>query len=249
MRVAVAVSAAVASAAGVGAVRGLDAQARAADLVTGARAQLHVGNVDSGLTLVRLALDSGTPATSVDRTSALVWQGVLLFYKGRDSLARESFRQALTIDPRLEVAGLAQIDSLLAADFEAVRRTIQLPLTAARPSAALARVAAGPSLDTVYSCLPECRGLDPAPRALSPGSQTVTVPGGGAVMGGAAVVRFVVDSAGAVEAPSVVVVSSPNPALSGVLIDHVRRLRFVPGRVQGRGVRVLLQWRLSLRSG
>lgn len=226
----------------------VEAQARAADLVTGARAQLHAGNVDSGLALLRRALDSGTVATSVDRTNALVWQGVLLYYQGRDSLARESFRQALTMDPRLEVAGLAQIDSALAADFEAVRRTVQLPLTAARPSAALARLAAGPSVDTLYSCVPECRGLDPPPRALSPESQTVTV-AGGAVMGGAAVVRFVVDTAGAVEPGSVVVVSSPSAGLSGVLIDHVRRLRFAPGRAQGRGARVVLQWRLNLRGG
>src|SRR6266404_8029167 len=114
-------------------------QARAAELVTAARAQLGAGNVDSGLVLVGLALDSSTLATGRDRVNAFVWRGVLQFYKGRDSLARESFRDALTIDPRLEVAGLAQIDSLLAVEFEAVRRSVQPPPTAARPSAALAR--------------------------------------------------------------------------------------------------------------
>lgn len=232
-----------------GATRGVGAQTRAADLVTAARTQLRAGNADSGLALLRLALDSGTVATSVDRTNAFVWQGVLLFYKGRDSLARESFREALTIDPRLEVAGLAQIDSLLAVEFESVRRTVQLPLTAARPSAALARLAGGPSIDTLYSCVPECRGLDQPPRALSPESQTVTVTGAGSVMGGVALVRFVVDTAGAVEPASVVVVSSPSPGLNGLLIDHVRRVRFAPGRVQGRSVRVVMQWRLSVRSG
>ncbi len=249
MRAALVPSFAVVLATGVGGARALGAQARAADLVTGARAQLHAGNVDSGLALLRLALDSGTVATRVDRTNAFVWQGVLLFYKGRDSLARESFREALTVDPRLEVAGLAQIDSLLAVEFESARRTVQLPLTAARPSAALARLAGGPSVDTLYSCVPECRGLDQAPRVLSPESQTVTVPGAGSVMGGVALVRFVVDTAGAVEPASVVVVSSPGPGLSALLIDHVRRLRFAAGRVQGRSARVLMQWRLSLRSG
>jgi TonB family protein len=232
-----------------GATGGVRAQARAAGLVTAARAQLRAGNADSGLALLRLALDSGTVATGVDRTNAFVWQGVLLFYKGRDGLARESFREALTIDPRLEVAGLAQIDSLLAVEFESVRRTVQLPLTAARPSAALARLAGGPSVDTLYSCVPECRGLDQPPRALSPESQTVTVPGAGSVMGGVAVVRFVIDTTGAVEPASVVVVSSPRPGLSELLIDHVRRVRFAPGRVRGRSARVVLQWRLSVRSG
>src|SRR2546427_9507649 len=119
-------------------------QARAADLVTAARAQLGAGNVDSGLVLLGLALDSGTVATERDRVNALVWRGVLQYFKGRDSLAHESFRNALVMDPRLEVGGLVQIDSFLAADFEAVRRSVRLPPTAQRPSAALARLAAGP---------------------------------------------------------------------------------------------------------
>src|SRR5256885_3675362 len=208
----------------VGAAPVMAAQARAADLVTAARAQLGAGNVDSGLVLVGLALDSSSLANGRDRVNALVWRGVLQFYKGRDSLALESFREALTIDPRLEVAGLGQIDSLLAVDFEAVRRSVQAPPTAARPSAALARLAAGPPLDTLYSCVPECRGLDQPPRPLSGESETVTVRSGGAspLMGGPAVLRFVVDSTGGVEPASIVVVSSPSAALRETLVNHVR---------------------------
>src|SRR5437870_4751648 len=147
----------------VGAAPVMAAQARAADLVTAARAQLGAGNVDSALVLIGLALDSSTVATGRDHVNALVWRGVLQFFKGRDSLAHESFRDALTLDPRLEVAGLVQIDSLLAAEFEAVRRSVQ-----------------------------------PPPRET--------------------------------------------------LVDHVRPARFSPGRVQGRAVRVVMQWRLTLRS-
>src|SRR5882672_450632 len=240
----------LALAAGLGAAPVMGAQARAADLVTAARAQLGAGNVDSGLVLVGLALDSSTLATGRDRVNALVWRGVLQFYKGRDSVARESFRDALTIDPRLEVAGLGQIDSLLAVEFEVVRRSVQPPPTAARPSAALARLAAGPPLDTLYSCVPECRGLDQLPRPLPGESEVVTARSGGAspIMGGVAVVRFVVDSTGGVEPASIAVVSSPSPALGEALADHVRPVRFSPGRVQGRAVRVLVQWRLTLRS-
>jgi TonB family protein len=180
--------------------------------------------------------------------NAFVWRGVLEFYKGRDSLARESFREALLIDPRLEVAGLAQIDSGLALEFEEIRRSVQPPALA-RPSAALGRLAAAPRGDTTYSCVPECRGLDQPPRALSPEPQTVIVSGGGGapVMGGVALVRFVVDTAGAVEPASVTLVSSPSPSLAESLIHHVRGLRFAPGRAQGRAVRVLMQWRLNLR--
>jgi len=234
----------------VAAARVMETQTRAADLVAAARAQLRAGNVDSGLVLVGLALDSSTLATSRDRVNALVWRGVLQFYKGRDSLAHESFRDALTIDPRLEVAGLAQIDSLLAAEFEAVRLSIRPPPTAAHPSAALGRLAGGPPLDTLYSCVPECRGLDQPPRPLPGESDVVTLRSGGAstIMGGVAVVRFVVDSAGRVEPASIAVVSSPSPALRETLVEHVRPARFAPGRVQRRAVRVMVQWRLTLRS-
>jgi hypothetical protein len=228
-----------------GVIRPLAAQVRAADLVTAARAQLARGNVDSGLVLVRLALEPGAAASTADRVNALVWRGVLQYFKGGDSLARESFREALTIDPRLEVTGLADLDSLLAVDLEAVRRSISLPVTAARPSAALARLAGGPSADTVYACTPDCRGVDQPPRPLAAESQTVTVSGAG--MGGVALVRFVVDTAGAVEPASVAVMSSPGGVSGEALAGHLRRLRFAPGRVQGRAVRVMLQWRLSVR--
>lgn len=229
---------------------GVGAQTRGADLVAAARAQLRAGNVDSGLALVGLALDSSTIATGRDRVNALVWRGVLQYFKGRDSLAHESFHAALSMDPRLEVAGLAQIDSLLAADFEAVRRSIQPPPTAQRPTAALARLAGGPPLDTLYSCVPECHGLDQPPRPLPGESDVVTLRSGsaGSIMGGVAVVRFVVDSTGGVELASIAVISSPSPALRDPLLDHVRQARFSPGRVQGRAARVLVQWRLTLRS-
>lgn len=228
------------------AARSLGAQVRAADLVAAARVQLARGNVDSGLVLVNLALDAdAASATTSDRVNAFVWRGVLQYYKGRDSLARESFREALTIDPRLEVAGLKEIDSLLAVDFETVRQSIRPPVTAARPSAALGRLAGGPPGDTVYSCTPKCHGLDEAPRALAAESQTVTVTGAG--MGGVALVRFVVDTSGGVEPSSVAVLSSPGGVSGETLADHVRALRFAPGRVQGRAVRVMLQWRLSVR--
>lgn len=240
----------LAVAAGVGAPRVARPQTAAGDLVSAARTQLLRGNADSGLALLGLALDSRTPATASDRLNALVWRGVLQYFKGRDSLARESFRDALTIDPRLEVGGLAQIDSILALEFEAVRASIRMPPTAARPSAALARLTAGSSADTVYSCVPDCRGLEQRPRLLPGVSETVSVESGGAtpIMGGSAVVRFVVDTAGGVEAGSITVVSAPSPGLRETLIDHVRSARFAPGRVQGRAVRVLLQWRLNLRS-
>src|SRR6266550_1851098 len=110
-------------------------------------------------------------------------------------------------------------------------------------------VLVGLPLDTLYSCVPECRGLDQPPRPLSAESGVVTVRSGGAspIMGGVALVRFVVDSAGAVEPSSIAVISSPSAALRETLVDHVRPVRFAPGRVQGHAVRVVMQWRLTVR--
>src|SRR6266566_8708094 len=76
----------------------VEAQTRAAELVTAARAQLGAGNVDSGLVLVGLALDSSTLATGRDRVNAFVWRGVLQFFKGSDSLARESDRKSTRLN-------------------------------------------------------------------------------------------------------------------------------------------------------
>src|SRR2546427_9698776 len=87
-------------------------QARAADLVTAARAQLGAGNVDSGLVLLGLALDSGSVATERDRVNALVWRGVLQYFKGRDSLAHQSVRDALALDPRLWGGGLGRVHAV-----------------------------------------------------------------------------------------------------------------------------------------
>src|SRR2546426_12519053 len=75
-------------------------QARAADLVTAARAQLGAGNVDSGLVLLGLALDSGSVATERDRVNALVWRGGLAYFQGRGRLAHPSFRDARSLDPQ-----------------------------------------------------------------------------------------------------------------------------------------------------
>src|SRR2546430_11824297 len=155
-------------------------QARAADLVMAARAQLGAGNVDSGLVLVGLALDSSASATGRDRVNALVWRGVLQFFKGSDSLARGSFRDALTIDPRLEVAGLVQIDSDLSVEFEAVRRSVQPPPTAARPSAALARLAVGPPPRTPCSLRPARVAGPPAPLPAPPRAASGAPPPRGA---------------------------------------------------------------------
>src|SRR2546430_13191251 len=78
-------------------------QARAADLVTAARAQLGAGNVDSGLVLLGLALDSGSVATERDRVNALVWRGVVQSFKGRGSAGPPVVSDAISIELGLVV--------------------------------------------------------------------------------------------------------------------------------------------------
>src|SRR2546429_1385767 len=90
---------------------GVAGQARAADLVTAARAQLGAGNVDSGLVLLGLVLDSGTVATERDRVNALVWRGGLQNFKGRGRPPPEAVCKPLVIDPPLEGGWSVQDDS------------------------------------------------------------------------------------------------------------------------------------------
>src|SRR2546428_6753612 len=92
----------------VGAAQVMAAQARAADLVTAARAQLGAGNVDSALVLIGLALDSSTVATGRDHVNALVWRGALPIFPGPDSSSQRSCLCAPPLTLRLHVAARVQ---------------------------------------------------------------------------------------------------------------------------------------------
>src|SRR6267143_1682986 len=95
----------------------LSAQSHATDLITGARAQLSAGHLDSAAVLLRTALDTAAHPTQDDRLNALVLSAILEFYRGNDSLTRAAFHQALVISPSLSLPILSQLDSHLGEIF------------------------------------------------------------------------------------------------------------------------------------
>ena len=89
------------------------AQSRAPHLIAAARAQARAHNVDSAVALLRLALDSAARPSTADRENALVLRGLLQYSRDDESLTRRAFREALSLDPGLQVAGLGQVDPRL----------------------------------------------------------------------------------------------------------------------------------------
>src|SRR2546427_6804970 len=93
-------------------------QSRVSQLVDSARVQLAANHLDSVEALLRAALDSTAQAAPADRNNALVWDGIVQFLRGHEDLARTAFRQALALDPGLNVNGLDQLSSELAQLFQ-----------------------------------------------------------------------------------------------------------------------------------
>src|SRR5881628_302350 len=93
-------------------------QSRVSQLVDSARVQLAANHLDSAEALLRSALDSTAPAAPADRNNALVWDGIVQFLRGHEDLARAAFRQALALDPGLEVNAIDQLSPELAQLFQ-----------------------------------------------------------------------------------------------------------------------------------
>src|SRR5207253_10712564 len=96
----------------------LPGQSGVCQLVAAARVQPAANQLDSAEALLRSALDTTAPAAPADRNNALVWDGIVQFLRGHEDLARAAFRQALALDPGLEVNGLDQLSPELAQLFQ-----------------------------------------------------------------------------------------------------------------------------------
>src|SRR5207249_12084716 len=93
-------------------------QSRVSQLVDSARVQLAANHLDSAEALLRAALDTTAPAAPADRNNALVWDAIVQFLRRHEDLARAAFRQALALDPSLEVNGIDQLSPELAQLFQ-----------------------------------------------------------------------------------------------------------------------------------
>jgi hypothetical protein len=206
------------------------------DALAQARAQLRQRNLDSAVALLRRITDSATWADTARRLNALVLAGIVRYYMGENVMSAASFRAALEIDPALVVPRLAEMDSTLGALFDSAR----------------VEVAREPSRDTLYSCSPQCEGLEVEPRLLDAGTHQsrvlVFTDVGGDQLRGGALLRAIVDTLGHVEPGSIEVVRStlPQELLQSVLQGFLGA-RYRPGRAHGRTVRVLIERSIQIQ--
>jgi hypothetical protein len=207
----------------------------AGDALAQARAQLRERNLDSAAALLRRITDSTTWVDTARRLNALVLAGIVRYYMGENVMSAESFRAALEIDPALVVPRLADMDSTLGALFDSAR----------------VEFARAPSRDTLYSCSPQCEGLEVEPRLLDPGlpSRNVRVFAevGDDARHGTALLRAIVDTLGHVEPGSVEVVTSSVPQeILQAVVQNLLDAHYRPGRAHGRPVRVLIERRVHM---
>jgi hypothetical protein len=219
------------------------AQSAAARLVA-ARAALRGAKLDSAELLLREALDSASGPTAGDRVETWLLIGVTRYYKGDDSGVVAAFRVALTLDPQLAAPQLALYDSSLVAVLATERR--------ARSGAAVAV-----RVDTIAApvCVPACpkgitaprlRYIPPLDWSSDEYDQSI------APRDARLVVRFVVDTAGRVDSPSLHVQANNLPP--GTVFEHLVRAYLAavasalydPARVGKRAVAVIMQSELRL---
>jgi len=202
----------------------LSGQWRAAQLVDSARAQVAVSHLDSAAALLRAALDTAAHATPAERQNALVWEGIVQFFRGDSGLARGAFRQALAHDSTLDVKGLDRLSPDLAQLFRQEKQ-------------AAARSA------FVYVS----GSVDESPRRLS--GPPVDYPRGLLLrhVQGRVEVEAIVDTTGRVEPPSVKVLSTPDSGLNEAVTQMMLASQFSVGRFKGATVRVLVQMAIDVR--
>ena len=212
------------------------AQARAPDLIAAAREQLRAHNADSALVLLRLALDSGARPSPGDRENALILAGILHYSRGAESLTRQSFREALTLDLGLQVPGLAQLDPRLEQILNQER----------------AALAEGPAPAGVSDGAPVAAGdtglIQPPRRVSGPDVAYPTALLSRRVEG-RVVVTAVVDTTGQVEPASIQMLQSPDSAFDEPVRQMMLASRFTPATVNGRPVRAPVRLQLDLRVG
>ena len=199
-------------------------QGRAAQLVDSARAQVAASHLDSAAALLRAALDTAAHATPAERQNALVWDGIVHFFRGDSDLARGAFRQALALDSALDVKGLDRLSPELARLFgqekqaAARRGFVYVSGRVDEPPRRLS----GPPVDY--------------PRPLLPRH-----------VQGLVRVAAIVDTSGRVEPASVEVLSTPDSGLNDAVKQMMLASQFSAGRLKGAAVRVMVQLGVDVR--
>ena len=199
-------------------------QSRVSQLVDSARVQLAANHLDSAEALLRAALDSTAQAAPADRNNALVWDGIVQFLRGHEDLARTAFRQALALDPGLNVNGLDQLSSELAQLFQQEKQAV------------------GRSQGFYVS-----KDVDESPRRLS--GPPVDYPRKllRRHVQGFVQIAAIIDTTGHAEPASLEVLSTPDSGLIEPVKQMMLASRFSPGRLKRVAVRVMVQMAVDVR--
>lgn len=199
----------------------LAAQSAPADLIQSARALLTANHADSADALLRVVIDTATPATNAERATAWLWHGIIAFMRGSDSLTHEAFHDALAWDPSLKVGGLAPISPRLQEIFDQEQRVAPQLVVHLNNMSVEPYRAWGPPVRYPLALL----------RRHVQGQVRISV---------------ILDTLGHVEPGSVQIFDPPDSALIGPLRDMALASRYVGGRADGRPVRAMLDMIVEL---
>src|SRR5207237_69586 len=199
-------------------------QSRVSQLVDSARVQLAANHLDSAVALLRSALDTTAPAAPADRNNALVWDGIVQCLRGDEDLARAALRQALALDPGLEVNGRDKRSPELAQHFQQEKQ------------------APGRSHGFYVS-----KDVDESPRRLS--GPPVAYPRSllRRHVQGFVQIAAIIDTTGHAEPASLEVLSTPDSDLIEPVKQMMLASRFSPGRLKRVAVRVMVQMAVDVR--
>ncbi len=200
-------------------------QSRVSQLVDSARIQIEANHLDSAEALLRAALDTTAPAAPADRNNALVWDGIVQFLRGHEDRARTAFRQALALDPGLNVNGLDQLSPELAQLFQQEKQ------------------AAGRSHGFYVS-----KDVDESPRRLS--GPPVDYPRSllRRHVQGFVQIAAIIDTTGRPEPGSLEILSTPDSGLVEPVKQMMLASQFSPGRLKRAAVRVMVQMAVDVRA-
>ena len=160
-----------------------------------------------------------------ERTNALVWEGIVQFFRRDETLARAAFRQALALDSGVNVRGLDRLSPELAQLFRQEKQAA--------------------SRKRVFYV---SGSVDEPPRRVSgppvgyPTSLLRRHPQG------LVKVAAIIDTTGRAEPASVEVLSTPDSGLIEPVKLMMLASQFSAGRLKGAAVRVMVQMGVDVRT-
>jgi TonB family protein len=196
------------------------AQAQAPGHLVTARRLMSARDFDSARTVLREVAAVGTRA--VERAEAWVLLGIVEHFSGSDSLAREAFRAAITIDSTLTIAGFRDFAPEAARLFDEERCEIS-------------GVWDGERCNPVKIVFVDA--FDVPPKLLHGPKVHYPWIYADQRIGGRVMVQAMIDRDGRADPATIKIVRSLRPAFDSSAVTFVRAAVFRPAELEGRPVR------------